>query len=524
MSGTRKSTTQHKFSEIPRADIPRSKFDRSHGLKTTFDAGQLVPVFMQEALPGDTFNCRMTTFARMGTQVVPILDNLHLDSFFFSVPLRVIWSNFQRFMGQEDNPGDSTDYDIPQVTSPGGGFAEGTLYDYFGLPTLEGPITVSAMYGRAYNQIYTDWFRSEDLQDRPVTNKLDGPDTESWYRILKRGKRHDYFTSCLPWPQKGAAVTLPLGTAAPIVPDSIGYPEFSTDQIESLRLRSDVSVSNFLALESVPEDQATLMTWGDETGLEVDLSMATSATINQLRQAFQLQRLFERDARGGTRYTEIIKSHFNVSSPDHRLQRPEFLGGGSQKVTVTPVPNTSDTAGSDHGDLAAYAVSSGNNHSFVHSFTEHCIVIGLVCLRADLNYQQGIHKQFRRIDKHDFFWPALQNLGEQAVLNEEIYADGTSNDADVFGYQERWAEYRYQGGIITGKMRSNATGSLDQYHLAQDFDSLPVLDDEFIQEDPPVARILAAPTEPDMLFDAYFNFTCARPMPTYSIPGMIDHF
>ena len=517
-----KSVMSHSFSRVPQADIPRSVFDRSHGFKTTFDAGYLIPIFVDEALPGDTFNMSMSLFARLSTPIVPFMDNLFMDTFFFAVPMRLVWDNWERFNGAQTDPDDSTDYLVPQITSTAvTGWPIGSMADYFGIPTGVGSLAHSALPFRAYNLIWNEWFRDQNLQDSVPVFRDDGPDLPSEYSILRRGKRHDYFTSCLPWPQKGPSVPLPLGTEAPVI--SNAQVPLGVVAGNSAAVRQTNEASRYaLRLNHTSTGD---MIWGAETGMKVDLSDATAATINSLREAFQVQRLYERDARGGTRYIEIIKSHFGVTSPDARLQRPEYLGGGSTPVNVNPVTQTSSTdATTPQGNLAAFGTASASGHGFSKSFTEHCIVIGLAAVRADLNYQQGLNRMWSRRTRFDFYWPALSHLGEQAVLNKEIYAQGTSADNDVFGYQERFAEYRYKPSLITGQFRSQAAQSLDIWHLAQDFGSLPVLNDEFIQDNPPVDRVSAVPSEPNFLLDTYFKYRCARPMPVYSVPGLIDHF
>lgn len=532
----------HSFSQVPRAEIPRSSFDRSHGLKTAFDSGLLIPIFVDEALPGDTFNCTMTGFGRLATPLRPFMDNVFINTFFFAVPLRLVWSNFQKFMGEQDNPGDSTDYLIPHIFSPGGtGYAENSIYDYMGIPTKVPDVGHSALPFRAYNLIWNTWFRDQNLQNSvPVRTGDEGVDNINDFTLLRRGKRHDYFTSCLPWPQKGAAVDIPLGSSAPV--RGIGrssqtfVPGAGTPIYES-GASGTTTYNNMAAFG--PDDT----TWfGREDpnnpgfpGLYADLTAASSATINQLRQAFQIQKLHERDARGGTRYTEIIRAHFNVVSPDARLQRPEYLGGGQGIVNLHQVPQNSASAdqSTPQGTLAAYGTSTLSGHGFTHSFTEHCIIIGLASVRADLNYQQGLNRMWKRRTKYDFYWPALAMIGEQAVLNGEIYSQGynvpgpggvgTMDDA-AFGYQERYAEYRYKPSQVTGEMRSNAAQPLDVWHLAQDFATQPNLNAAFIEDRPPMERVLAVPAERQFIFDLYFRLRCARPMPVYGVPGMIDHF
>ncbi len=525
-----RSVMEHRFSTVPRADIPRSSFDRSHGHKTAFDAGLLIPIFLDEALPGDTFNLDMTGFARLATPIFPVMDNMFMETFFFAVPHRLLWENWEKFCGAQDDPGDSTSFLIPIIAPHTPALA--SIGDYFGVPTRGLSVSgLSALPYRAYNLIFNSWFRDQNLQDSAFTSVLDGAISEPNYPLRRRGKRHDYFTSCLTAPQKGTAVSLPLGTTAPItglgVIDAASYSTTSPGLKESdgasgqvypfyLEHRLEAGVALF--------SEGTASGAGGDPAIFADLSSATAATINQLREAFQIQKLLERDARGGTRYTEVIKAHFGVSSPDQRLQRPEYLGGGSSPVVISQVPQTSQTATTPQGTLAAYGTVSLHNHGFTKSFTEHYVLMGLISVRADLTYQQGLNRMWSRQTKLDFYWPALAHIGEQSVFNKEIFWQNVAADDLVFGYQERFAEYRYKPSLVTGIMRSDAVGTLDSWHLSQDFASLPVLDDAFIQDNPPVDRVIATPADPHFIFDSYFKLRCARPMPLFGDPGMIDHF
>lgn len=521
------SVMQKDFSRQPQADIPRSMFDRSHGYSTTFDAGKLIPFYVDEVYPGDTFSMNTSAVCRMNTPLTPVMDNLYLDTFYFFVPYRLVWDNWQKFCGEQEDPGDSTDFTTP-VVSYTGNLALHQVADYFGLPIGHQPSDVSALPFRAYKLIWNEWFRDQNLQDSQFFSRGNGPDSIGAGLLpLPRGKRHDYFTSCLPWAQKSdsGSVILPLGTTAPVT--GLGVPTGSTTvntpQNHLETGGGTPSYANYYRTDLAPGGINASGVNGNPL-IFADLSSATAATINQIREAFQIQRMYERDARGGTRYIEILKSHFGVTSPDFRLQRPEYLGGGNTPIYIKPIPQTSESGTTPQGTLTGYGEASFSGHGFSSSFVEHGVVIGMMSVRADLRYQQGIERFWSRQTRFDYYWPGLAHLGEQAVLNREIYYDGTAADDDVFGYQERWAELRYKQSTITGQLRSTAASSLDIWHLAQEFTTRPLLDDTFIEDNPPVDRVVATPAEPQFIIDMYHKLICARPLPTYGVPGMVDHF
>ncbi len=517
--------SQHEFSQVPRADIPRSSFNLSHGLKTTFDVDYLIPILVMDIIPGDTFNLRASFFMRLATPLHPILDNMYCDTHWFFVPYRTIWDNFEKFHGAQDDPGDSIVFTIP-VISTGLTISVGDLADYMGLPlnfASANSADVSVLPFRAYRKIYNEWYRDENLINSVTWVSDNGPDTNSEHGAtdvpLIRGKRFDYFTSCLPNPQKGTAVSMPLGSLARI--------HTASDELALIGIYSDAQ-SAYRAMETAGTSLTVdTVTATEAQSMYADLSTATAATINDIRLAFQTQRLLERDARSGTRYVETLKAHWGVTSPDHRLQRAEFLGGGSTAINVTPVAQTSGqptpAAEDKLGNLAGFGTVSGT-HSFSKSFVEHGVLMGICNVRGDLTYSQGIDRYWRKQTRYDFFYPVLSGIGEQSVLNSEIWSDGSANDDLVFGYQERYGEYRFANNRLSSLMRPDATGTLASWHVSEDFATLPTLGATFIAANlgVPLDRAIAISTEPHFIADFYFDIKAARPMPVYGIPGNLD--
>ena len=530
------SVMEHSFSEVPRADIPRSSFDRSHGLKTSLDADWLVPIFVDDVIPGDTFNCNVTHYARLGSPALhPIMDNLFLETFFFFVPYRLVWDNWEKFVGSQEDPGDSIDYTIPALSSntshdTTGGTTVDQLLDYMGLPYAASVDLTEfhALPFRAMNLIWNEWFRDQNLQDSVNVLTGAGPDNLTGnYNLLKRGKRADYFTSSLPWPQKGGAVALPLTGNAPIV--GLGMTTTNSPSTSGTAVETGGSSETYpfyMETSSTPGLRVELDSASNaEPLIYANLSAVTAATVNDLRLAFQTQRLLERDARSGTRYVETLLAHYGVTVPDFRLQRPEFLGGGSSQVAMHEVPNTSDTASREQGELSAFGTSSGQ-HGFTKSFVEHGVILGFANLRGDITYSQGSERYWFKQTRYEFYYPVLSQIGEQEVLNREIFYQNNANDEAVWGYQERYAEYRYKPSRLTGLFRPDHTSTLASWHLSEDFASLPTLGDTFIKSNTgaPLDRALTVPSEPHMLIDFYFDLKCARPMPMWGVPGNLDHF
>lgn len=543
----------HRFSDAPAMYMRRTKFDRSHVYKTTFDSGKLIPVFVDEILPGDTCKLNVRYFARLATPIKPVMDNIYLDWFFFFVPNRLVWNHWQNFCFEQEDPDDSTDYVCPTTSLDGSSdtlHGVGSVWDYFGLPTgVSNAITnINALPFRGVYLIWNEWFRDENLQKSVKIQKGDTnevfdssriSDQPTWitstsvYPCPPRGKRHDYFTSALPWTQKGPGVSIGLAGTAPVqgtatltVPNSV-YLYSPKDHVFSANVLGVVNkqgegVNMGLSKATNP----TSISGVSSDGFYANLDESSVFTINSLRTAFQMQKFYERLARGGSRYTEVLRSFFGVVSPDARLQRPEFLGSFTKMMNINPIAQTSSTNDTTpQGNLSAYGVTGAKFHGFTKSFVEHGYVFGFCCARADLTYQQGINRMWTRSTVYDWYWPTFAHLGEQAVLLKEIYATGdTKQDDSVFGYQERYAEYRYKPSVICGKFRSNIKGNLDIWHLSQYFESAPKLNSEFIEEDVPIGRIIAVPSEPQFLIDIGFKYTTVRPMPMFGTPGLVDHF
>lgn len=548
--GNMRSVDARRFAMTPRSDVPRSAFDVNHTHKTTFAGGYLIPVFVDEVLPGDSFKVQMHAFARLATAIVPIMDNLIMESFFFFVPNRLVWSNWERFMGEQLNVTDSTDFVTPQVV-PTWNDVTGSIFDYMGVTmngAVAGSIAVNALPFRAYNLIYNDWFRDEDLMNPVVVSTGDGPDTVADYALRQRTKRPDYFTTARPWPAKPV---MQPSTGQWIFGDELSNPvpgqnyvnvQYNTNSgvgAPITGLGMIAAATTGLSTGPIREPGGRVISDYSPSYLPTDMRLRTVTTdghpdvkvlINDIRTANMLQQWMEKNARGGTRYSEIVRSHFGVVSPDARLQRPEYLGGGRTFVSIHPVQQTSATGitgGSTVlGEQSATGTFSAYGHGFSSSFTEHGIILGLLNVRADLTYQQGIRRMFFRKSKFDYYWPNFAHLGEQAIFSKEIFTDGTAGDDDVFGYQERFAEYKYHPNRTSSIMRSSAPSPLDMWHLGQNFASRPQLNGTFLRDTPPVDRVLvvASFAEQQFMVDMLFSQRMVRPMPMYSIPGIGSNF
>ena len=559
--------SESRFAQVPHANIQRARFKRDYSNITTINEGELVPIYVDEVLPGDTISLNQNSLIRMSTPLYPVMDNAYCDFYYFFVPCRLLWEHWENLMGQNDSTywAETTEYSVPQTKAPSGGWVNGTIADYMGIPTQIENLSVNSMPFRAYARIWNEWFRDENLQ-QPVVQDMDDADNtgsntgtnltdaQNGGLPLKVAKRHDYFTSCLPAPQKGEASTLPINLKLEKIPvvtgDTFGHPASTSSEYPLFWANmngnkyageennngyatpigikggtSNTTVGTTTQADTVPEHRnglngiVPMNLWATAT---TDYNM--SITINELRQAIAIQQILEADARGGTRYVELLAHEFGVTSPDSRLQRSEYIGGSCVPININQVIQTSATEStSPQGNTAAYSMTTSRDKMVSYSAVEHGYIIGLACIRVDHSYQQGLSRMWTRKGRFDFYHPMLANLSEMAVLNQEIYAQGNSKDTEVFGYQEAWADYRYHPNIVTGEMRSNYAQSLDAWHYADHYEQLPMLSSTWIQEGTEnIDRTLAVQAENSHQFiaDFYFDQTWTRPMPIYSVPGL----
>lgn len=529
----RRLVSQQAAAIIENARIPRSKFINRFSRKTAFNAGDLVPFLIDEVLPGDHMKYNATAYVRMATPLFPLFDQQQIETFFFFTPSRICWDNWVKMMGEQDNPTDTIAYTVPFISLDNDDLGVNTIYDHFGLPAqfaTDQSYEINALPLRAYNLIWNQWFRDENVNASTAINKGNGPDASTDYVLKKRAKAHDYFTSCLPWAQKFTAPTVPLGGLAPIL--GIGFDNITAVQDQAVNdLVGGTGYVYPWSVKTSNADQTYIRAVSSASGsapsVYADLSQATGVAINTFRQAFMIQTLLERDARGGTRYTESIRSQFGVINPDFRLQRPEYIGGGKTPLITTPIAQTAPTEDSVVGQLGGASTAAGR-HIASYAATEHGYIIGLINVRSELSYYQGLHKLWTRTTRYDFYTPALAGLGEQPVYTREIYSNGdTTNDTTVFGYQARWEEYRQRYSDITGLMRPTYTGNLAEWHLAQTFETAPTLSAAFLREDPPMARVLAAGEEANnqqYIADITIDRVAVRPIPMFGTPQILGRF
>lgn len=520
-------TPANRFATVQPNSLPRSAFDMSHSHSTTIDSGILYPLWTEEVLPADTITFTPSFLARLTTAIVPYMTAVHLDWQVFYCPTRILWDNFTKMMGVRDSPGDHNDYEIPYFDDVQ--WQENSLSDYLTLP-VGVPIRSTSLYHRLYNLIWREWYRDANLQDDIVVDSDNGPDGPADYTLLRRGKRKDYFSGSLPFSQRGEPVTAPIGGQAPVI--SNNFPIQFKEQGDATDRLFQSDGSQGFKSDTNWAFSDTNLNFGSNTGLVADLDAGTNISINELRTAVSLQQMLERDARGGGRWNELVFAHWNQHTDDQRLMRPELLSVGSMTINPTPVAQTTqdlDVGAADTplGNLAAYVVGQGQGGGFTKSFQEHGLCMMLVSIRADLVYQQGLERRFSRRTREDHFWPDLSALGEQAVLSQEIFADGTGDpedntgDYEIWGYQPRYEEYRHRQNKITGTMRSSHSLSLDIWHLGQDFLTRPVLNAAYIEENPPVDRVIVVQDEPQWRLDCFFKQRHVRAMPKFGTPGLL---